>query len=149
MMMLRVVRPLIVVLALVGVALVTGCNDGRPDRVPVSGQVLIDGQPLTCGYVRLVPSGTRPAGGRISSDGRFQLGCFANDDGAPLGTHKVAVIAQEVLDSRHMRWHAPKKYVDPETSGLTATVTGPTNSLTIELTWGGAKPFVETVSGGE
>lgn len=142
-------RPLTAVLILLVVVAVAGCDDGRPERVPVSGQVLIDGKPLACGYLRLIPDGTRPAGGQIGPDGRFQLGCFEKQDGAPLGTHKVAVIAQEVLDSRRMRWHAPKKYTDPETSGLTATITGPTDSLTIELTWAGEKPFVETVSGGE
>lgn len=142
-------RPLAVVLALLGIILWSGCNDGRPTRVPVSGQVLIDGKPLTCGYLRLIPGNTRPAGGRIGPDGRFQLGCFEKQDGAPLGTHKVAVIAQEVLDSRRMRWQAPKKYIDPETSGLTTTITGPTDSLTIELSWAGGKPFVESVGAGE
>lgn len=142
-------RWLAALLSLLGAAVLTGCSDGRPARAPVSGQVLIDGQPLTCGYLRLIPTDTRPAGGRIGPDGRFQLGCFEKQDGSPLGTHKVTVIAQEVLDSHRMRWHAPKKYIDAETSGLTATIDGPTDSLTIELTWAGGKPFVESVDSGE
>jgi len=42
-----------------------GCSDGRPDRVPVSGQVLIDGKPLTCGGVTFIPDGHRASHGTI------------------------------------------------------------------------------------
>ena len=43
--------------ALAMVCSMAGCGDGRPTRVPVSGQVLIDGAPLTHGYVRFTPAG--------------------------------------------------------------------------------------------
>ena len=42
-----VVRTLLVLLT----PLTFGCDDGRPKRVPVSGQVLIDGEPLRGGIV--------------------------------------------------------------------------------------------------
>jgi len=144
---LRSVTLAVTALVALGAIVSLGCSDGRPARVPVSGRVVIDGKPLSCGFVRLISPTTRPAGGQIGSDGRFHLGCFDERDGAPLGTHKVTVTAQKVLDSRRTRWLAPKKYVDPETSGLTATISGPTDALTIELTWAGGKPFVETAQG--
>jgi hypothetical protein len=44
-----------------------------------------------------------------------------------------------------MKWHAPKKYFRYKSSGLTEEITGPTDSLVINLTWDGGKPFVERI----
>ena len=134
---------------LLAVATAVGCGDGRPKRVPVSGQVLIDGKPLTQGFVRLTPKGARPATAEIDRDGRFTLSTFGEEDGVVEGTHAVAVIAAEQLGGNSQRWHAPKKYARPDTSGLTITIDGPTDSLAIELTWNGGKPFVERLGSGE
>ncbi len=60
---------------------IAGCRDGRPRRVPVSGQVLIDGQPLTVGTIRVIPTDARAATGRIDAAGRFSLMTFDKDDG--------------------------------------------------------------------
>lgn len=120
-----------------------GCGDGRPTRVPVSGRVLIDGKPLTYGAVRFVPPGDRPSGGNLDSEGRFTLMCFTPGDGAVLGTHQVAVSGNEQVSQTRIRWHAPKKYADFNQSGLTQEITGPTDSVLIELSWDGGKPFVE------
>jgi hypothetical protein len=127
------------------VLLAVGCGDGRPSRVPVSGRVLIDGKPLTFGYVRLVPENARAATAQIKPDGRFTLKTFEEGDGAVLGTHPIMIQAAERLTETKQRWHAPKKYANPKTSGLTATIDGPTDSLLIELTWDGGRPFIETV----
>jgi len=127
------------VLALV---LLSGCGETRPDRVPVSGQVLIDGKPLTCGHVRFVPEGARPSGGTIGPDGRFSLTCYDGEDGAVPGHHRIEVSASEPAPGG-TRWHAPKKYNRYETSGLETNVDGPTDSVTIELTWDGGEPFIE------
>ena len=51
----------------------TGCGDGRPERVPVAGVVLIDGEPLTSGNIKFVPKDGRPSAGKIGPDGRFNL----------------------------------------------------------------------------
>ena len=64
--------PLVIVSALFA----AGCGEDRPDRVQVSGQVLIDGQPLTCGFVRIMPENARPSTGAIGPDGRFKLTTF-------------------------------------------------------------------------
>jgi hypothetical protein len=122
-----------------------GCGDGRPARVPVSGQVLIDGKPLDYGFIRVLPEGARPATAEIGRDGRFVLKTFEPGDGVVPGTHPVVVLGAEVLNSTQQRWHAPKKYADSSTSGLTATIDGPMDSLAIKLSWEGGKPFVETV----
>jgi len=122
---------------------VLGCSDGRPRRAPVSGQVLIDGKPLAYGSIRFMPVGARPAMAKIGPDGRFTLKTFKDGDGAVLGTHTVTITANEYLSETSCRWHAPKKYANPKASGLTETIDGPTDSLVIELTWDGGKPFVE------
>ena len=109
--------------------------------------MLIDGKPLTVGTIRVVPQNDRPAFGRIGPDGRFTLKTFEDGDGAVRGTHPVMVLAIEPISSTRQRWHAPKKYANPKSSGLTATIDGPTDSLLVELSWEGGKPFVETVDG--
>lgn len=118
-----------------------GCSDGRPACVPVSGVVLVDGKPVTEGVVRIRPDGAASAAGRIGPDGRFTLTTFEEDDGCVLGTHPVEVFAFESRSGGYY-WHAPKKYSEPD-SGLKVTISGPTNDLKVELTWGGGKPFLE------
>jgi hypothetical protein len=126
-----------------------GCGDGRPQRVPVSGKVLIDGQPLKVGYIRFVPTGSRASGSSIDSEGRFMLMCFEPADGAVVGKHQVEVTASENLSRTKAKWHAPKKYSDYRQSGLTYDITGPTEDAVINLTWNGGAPFVEVDADGE
>jgi hypothetical protein len=133
-------------LVLVGLAWVSlaGCSDGRPARVPVSGRVLIDGQPLKYGQIQFIPDNARLSGGRIDAEGRFTLSCFEQDDGVVLGLHRVTVTAGEFVSASKTRWHAPKKYIDPARSGLTQQISGPKDDLIINISWDGGKPFVES-----
>jgi len=123
-----------------------GCGDG-PKVVPVSGYVTIDGQPLTYGHVQVIPTGWRPASGRIGGDGRFTLTTTNPNDGCPVGTHPVAVLAGESLTPETMKWHAPQKYADIKTSNLTVTITGPTDDLKIELKSDGSMKPTKPVRG--
>ena len=91
--------------ALIGIS---GCGDGRPVRVPVAGQVLIDGHPLTHGYVRFAPANSRASTGQLDARGHFTLTCFEPGDGAVIGTHKVSVMAQEPIGQETIKWHARK-----------------------------------------
>jgi hypothetical protein len=135
--------------AVLGVALmailstVMGCSDGRPARLSVSGQVLIDGKPLQMGSIKFVPEGARPSSGKIDENGRFTLTCYDGGDGVVPGTHRVQVSSMEVLSASKVRWMAPPKYADFRNSGLTYELTEPTDDLKIELTWDGGKPFVQ------
>jgi hypothetical protein len=123
--------------------LLLGCGDGRPERATISGHVLIDGQPLTRGSVLFVPARGRPAGSAIDENGRFELTSFEKGDGAVLGEYRVAIRGAEYLSETLIKWHAPKKYANVDTSGLTATVDEPRDDLKFELTWDGGKPFQE------
>ena len=127
----------------VSVGVITGCSDGRPERFPVSGQVLIDGEPLTVGQVMVAPKGAKASVGSVDENGRFTLSCHEIGDGVVPGTHPVAVTAREQLTPTSQRWLAPKRYQDPKTSGIEVTVDGPKDDWIIELQWEGGKPFVE------
>lgn len=112
----------------------------------MSGTVFIDGQPLTSGNIKFVPAGGRASWGTLDQSGRFTLSCYERNDGALPGEHRVQVSALEVLNNNKSKWFAPRKYADFRTSGLSVDVTGPTDDLTIELTWEGSppgKPFVD------
>lgn len=134
--------------ALLVSALVAGCGDGRPERVPVSGRVLIDGQPLTEGYLRVHPPSNRAATGQIGSDGRFTLTTYERGDGCVPGQHPITVTASKFINPQTVRWFAPKKYASGATSGLTIDITGPTDDAVVNLSWEGGKPFDERIVGG-
>lgn len=121
-------------------SLIAGCSDGRPRRVPVSGTVLIDGKPLTTGFIRVIPENARAAVGQIDAQGHFVLTTFDPADGCVPGTHRVEVVAYEKTASGATRTLVPEKYKDATTSDLTVTIDGPTDALVVQLTWGGQQP---------
>jgi hypothetical protein len=126
-----------------------GC-DNRPRRVPVAGRVTIDGQPLTAGFVRVIPEAARPAVGTINKDGTFKLTTFDGEDGCVLGTHRVEIVARQSLGYTTVKWLTPRKYQDAATSELTITVEKPIENWELELSWNGEEPFIEqTYSGGD
>lgn len=133
-------------LLLIALTGATGCGDGRPQRVPVSGTVMIDGAPLPYGFVTFVPASGRSASGQVDSLGRFTLGSYEPNDGVLPGTQRVAVLARESLNDKQAKWHAPKKYAKHEISGIVIEITGPTDDLKIDLSWGGEKSSIETDS---
>jgi hypothetical protein len=141
-------RPMVKLLssaALILLIAVVGC-DGRPKRVPVSGTVLIDGEPLKFGAVIFAPEAGRSSSGSLDKEGHFALTCYTANDGALIGKHKVQVLATQQVSERTARVNAPKKYAVLETSGLEEEIKGPTDSLVINLTWKGNvpdKPYTE------
>lgn len=127
----------LVSLLMVGLLLsTTGCGKGRPKLVKVSGQVMIDGQPLAAGvpgFIQVIPEGSRPATGQIDPQtGRFTLTTFEEGDGCIPGTHKVAIILKAMVGTESVSL-IDEKYADPNTSGLTVTIDKPTDSLAVEI----------------
>ena len=137
-------RTITIGLLIAAVGVVTGCGDGRPRRVPVSGTVVIDGAPVPHGFITFIPSEGRSASGQLDSEGRFTLTSYDPGDGTLPGPHRVTVLARESLSETKAKWHAPDKYSKPDTSGIVVDITGPTNDLKVELTWGNQKPYIET-----
>jgi hypothetical protein len=133
-------KPLCAFAALV---ILVGC-DSRPERVPVAGVVLIDGQPLKSGNIKFVPTNGRPSAGKIGADGHFNLTCYDGNDGALLGTHRVQIASNRIISDSKIEWYAPKDYADFRTSGIEINVSEPVEDLKIELNWGGKKgPYVD------
>lgn len=122
-----------------------GCDGAKSDRVPISGVVMIDGQPLTYGTIRLLPIGEgRPAFSNIDPQGKFDFGA----EGVKLGANRVEVIGLEQLGNTGYKQHAPHKYANAATSGLEENIQGANNNLVIQLTWGGEQPQIIRSSGG-
>jgi hypothetical protein len=130
---------------LVGLVLLTGCGDGLPKRVPVSGIVMIDGLPAAAGTIEFAPvSGGRTAAGEIGSDGRFTMTTFKPGDGCTIGDHKVTIHSYKDVTGNTRHWLLPKKYAVPGTSPLQISVREPTDNAKFELSWEGKPgPMVE------
>ena len=140
--------------ACVALLLVAGGCEPRVQRFPVSGRVLIDGEPLTSGSIRFVPESGRPAGSQIAADGSFRVVSVSAADktkvaGLVAGHYRVAVSSTETLgesEDAEVRWLIPSHYGSFRTSDLKVDIQGPTESLMIELTWEGHE---ETETNGE
>lgn len=128
-------------------AFAAGCGRAGPRPVPVSGRVLLDGQPVRGGYIRVVPQEGRAAGGRIDNDGRFTLSTHTENDGCLPGTHAVEVAVGEIFGDESLGISPPpvdaaalRHYADIETSGLQVTIDGPTDALLIDLPSANVRP---------
>ena len=136
--MFRTTFTTICTVVLLALSATAGCQGSREGIVPVSGTVTIDGQPLSCGQVRILAKDQRTAMATIQSDGTFTMTSVKLGDGAPVGTHLATVSAVESLNEHANRWYAPKKYANKLSSELWVTIDGPTDDLKIELTWDGS-----------
>ncbi len=81
---------------LVAMACLAGCGGAggdRPETVPVTGTVTLDGTPVAGATVAFSPSagGGRSAHGITDANGRFKLTTFEAGDGAMPGSYKVGV----------------------------------------------------------
>jgi hypothetical protein len=111
-----------------------GADDGRVQVYPVTGKVVVDGQPAEGADVVFYPTTPEVDGiklpgpaGSTDANGVFRLRSYDPEDGAPAGEFKVTVV-----------WPAPPppnatgvfqvkdrlggRYANPQTSTLTARV---------------------------
>jgi hypothetical protein len=129
--------------------LAVGCGSRRPEMAAVVGTVSLDGQPLAHGTLTFEAPGMRPATARIV-DGRIvEATTFRSGDGVPIGSHAIAVFAREearptpatdpgkqafAADGMVGRSLLPRRYNDPKSSGLSATIEAGSNTLHLTLT---------------
>jgi hypothetical protein len=124
-------RPVLIVVCLLASA---GCGGSSRfgKTVPVSGQVLLDGKPLTTGTVSFYPSGdaSKHTGlvpmSLIDEQGGYNL-YLDGQEGAPLGHYKVVVAAGRPSDPKD-EYSVPislvaDQFTRPESTPLTVEVT--------------------------
>ncbi len=121
---------------------ISGCSSGtdpnkakRPKVYPVTGVVTLAGQPVDKAVVIFVGGDGNTARGTTNSSGEFVLTTFDQNDGAVAGAQQVGILKEEAgYDPNKLkigeappptkadRNALPKKYANPKTSSLTATV---------------------------
>ncbi len=110
-----------------------GCGSSEPaaareSTVPAAGVVTYKDQPLENYRVTFMAEGRRAASAISDAQGKFVLGTDVPGDGAPAGTHKVAVayVGPQILEGDAAdappppppKVRIPAKYQDPEKSGI-------------------------------
>lgn len=127
-------------------AVVSGCSDSNMGGV--TGSVTYRGKPLPNAHVTFTPvSGGKIASGLTDTNGKYELGTMAKNDGALVGKHKIHIIAHG--PDRPLRPGEmgsglpgdmapgepiiPQKYFTPETSGLTHEVVRGGNTVNLEI----------------
>lgn len=128
--------------------LVTGCGKPEPPaRVPVSGTVTIDGQPVPTAVVTFYPlfegfGGEVIAEGTTDSSGRYTLTCPLGE-GACLGKHKVTVADAPTPDDAREQSVDSQRRMQAFLKSLTNRPIGPkfstlaTSPLELEVTASG------------
>ncbi|MBM4002697.1 MAG: DUF4198 domain-containing protein [Planctomycetes bacterium] len=118
----------------------TGCGAGEPKIHPVTGKVLLNGQPLADASVVFHPvdAQSRPELRRLTArtdaGGAFRLTTRDPGDGAPAGEYGVTVEFRELVQEgdEFVRSGAnllPDRYAHPATSGLHCRIEAGSNQL--------------------
>lgn len=128
-MRLRMVRFLALIMLL---ALAAGCG---PNQATVSGKVVYQNKPVTSGTVNFLAKSGDAAQATLGADGTFKLA-----DMIPTGSYSVFVApepptppAPGTRPTPRPPFLAPKRALDPVTSGVQVTLQGGKNDLSIEL----------------
>jgi hypothetical protein len=107
--------------------LASGCSkeDGKLPMYPAQGQVFFDSKPAHGAVIWLHPSyGADPSvpkpHGRVDKDGKFRLGTYSSDDGAPAGRYRIIIFWKGATkrgdeDGENL---LPDRYQSLEDSGL-------------------------------
>lgn len=145
----RILKSLSPKLLLAVVVATAGCGDGRFTVQPVSGRVLVRGEPAPGAVVIFYPQSDDPERQKLrphaetDSEGEFQATTYLQGDGAPAGDYRVAVVwngwaqapqspgAPEDDESKTSRVvdRLGGRYKDPDASGLEVTIARGKNEL--------------------
>lgn len=144
----RICAICLVAVAAVVLASCSAKSSGPAKKVcfPVKGQVFSGKQPAAGAMVVFHPDGSTaeewPEGfprAQVQADGSFELGTYADNDGAPAGQYTVLITwtqganSEESEDTQQID-RLKGRYSDPTTSNLKATVnSSPTELAPIRL----------------
>lgn len=143
----RVGTPAVVTASLLMVVIGVVCTwagngSGRETLYPAKGQVVFDGEAAPGAVVQLHPfERTVPLHPRavVGGNGSFQLGTYAEGDGAPAGEYRVTIVWTPVTEIGGEAYSSPNvlpsRYSNPATSPLTIKVIAGNNEFpTFHLT---------------
>ena len=123
----------------ISLAATPGCGQSGPELAPVIGTVQWKGGGPATELANYNVS-TQPVGkgdsatGVVQADGTFTLSTLAENDGAIVGKHKVALGApMPELDKPVPKPLIPERYGDFEKSGLEIDVKSEPNNVTLEV----------------
>lgn len=123
-----------------GLTVFSGCAPGNPwDAThPVSGSIEYKGKSIENAELTLftldqsAPDTVRPKG-KTGADGKFVLGTYTQNDGAPIGKYKVTVVRNEISVSRDTIVakpnDLPQKYANLSSTDLEVEITAGQNEL--------------------
>jgi len=114
-----------------------GPVENLPECAPVSGKVMIGGEPLSSAMITFHPEKPGNTGQAASEpDGTYTLNTYGTHDGALVGKHTVTVErylppmpTQPGGKMPSAKATVPKKYTRPETSPLKVEVKSGTNNV--------------------
>lgn len=109
--------------------LLCGCT--KEPNPEVTGKVTFKGQPVPNAVVFFNPESGPASGGATLQDGTFKMLTKRAGDGVLEGKCKVAITP---VDPVKLPLGIPARYIDAETSGLTANVEDGENVFDFELT---------------
>lgn len=126
--------------AMILIACVSSCSEPprggpRVKVVPLSGMLLVNGQPAKDAFVRLHPvvadGGSIPNPGvasqaQVDSEGKFTISSYEGGDGAPPGEYRISITWNYPSGLTLNQWGGPDRlngqYADPKQTGVTVTV---------------------------
>jgi hypothetical protein len=138
----------VVALGLCSIALASSCGQsklapikGQQPVFPVSGQLMMGGEPMTDAQVFFIPidepaanvSRIRPHA-VVDEDGAFKVSTYGSEDGAPAGNYRVVISWRGALaggagDSDDRPEKVPAAYRNPRTSRLKVEIAEGENAL--------------------
>lgn len=133
----------------------TGCTPADPLLVPISGQVLLEGQPVADVIVTFTPIGSTAGSGSLggtSADGKFTLTDVRGGRGGHVGAYRVSLYPAPPVAGRDLpsdtvssgRADVPELLRNPNRSPLRATVPPAGAEIEIQLTRTGTGSQVVT-----
>ena len=121
----------------------SGCGNGMPQTVKVTGKVTFDGKaPPGPGIIYFLPTESaegfpmRPANGHFGADGSYKTTTFEPNDGVMPGKYKMYIECWEQepnMEGKPVKSHVPKKYQSAETSGYELDITKETKAKELNL----------------
>jgi len=106
-------------------------NADQKQTFPVSGSVLVNGEPLADALVAFHPLHSNDPNpvrsfARTRADGSFQVSTYSLHDGAPSGRYAITIIKQDDHDGMHL---LPPRYADPAQSGFKVEIIEGVNTI--------------------